>query len=483
MNSYIKDDWESGKGDPIILTDSCTGESIHEFHGVSTEQADTALQASRDILASWSKTSMKEREKVLRKYGELLGSYQDSIAATISQDTGKPLWEAKTEVAAMQAKIEISINAQEKRCAEFGNGKSFTRFRPHGVVIVLGPFNFPGHVPNGHIVPALLAGNTIIFKPSEMTPRTGNLIVELLLEAGLPEGVIQLLHGGGQIGSYLCNHGEPDAIFFTGSSATGKRISADNAHRPGRIIALEMGGNNPLVVSDIDDVKAAALTIIQSAFMTAGQRCTCARRLILIENEKTDELLDLLVKMSQSIQVGCPQDEPAPFIGPVVSPAAAQNVLSAQQEWIKKGANQLLEAKLIKEGTGLISPGILEVTNVKDRSDDEVFGPLLQVIRVTNMDEAIAEANNTSYGLSAAILSNNKNDYDRFLQEVHAGLINWNQQTTGASSAAPFGGVGDSGNHRPSAYFAADYCNHPVASMESDTLTLPEKMPPGITVG
>ena len=440
LSLFVNGSWTPGAGETISLTDPCTGEnSPHVFSSATEEQAETALLTARKAFPDWASTDLEDRKVILRRYAELLEVNQDQIAATISADTGKPLWESKTEATAMRGKIEISITAQEKRCAEFGNNPSITRYRPHGVVVVLGPFNFPGHLPNGHIVPALLAGNTVVFKPSELTPRTANLMVKLLLEAQVPAGAIQLLHGKGNIGAYLTHHDLPDAIFFTGSSATGKRITAANAHRPGRMVALEMGGNNPLVIGDMNQLEATCLTIIQSAFITAGQRCTCARRLIIIENEQTDSLLERLIQMTQSIQVGCPKDDPPPFMGPVITPAAAQQVIDAQAQLINQGAQVLLEATLLKEGTGLVSPGILDVTDVQERSDQETFGPLLQVIRVANLDEAIVEANNTVYGLSAGIISNNANHYERFRNEVKAGLINWNQQLTGASSAAPFG--------------------------------------------
>ncbi len=482
MNQYLNQNWTSGEGTSIPLTNPCTGEVGAQLHAASLDQADLAIQSARASSASWAAVSLDEKIIILRRYAELLEANQDKIAQSISADTGKPIWEAKTEAGAMKGKIEISIKAQETRCAEFGTGASTTRFRPHGVVVVLGPFNFPGHLPNGHIVPALLAGNIIVFKPSELTPRTGTLIVEFLLEAGLPPSVIQLIHGDGNVGAHLSGHEGIDAIFFTGSSSTGKRIAAANIHRPGMMIALEMGGNNPLVISQIDQIEAACLTIVQSAFITAGQRCTCARRLVVIENENSDVLISRLIEMTRSIQVGSPSDDPAPFMGPVISPAAAKEILAAQQKLLARGAEPLLESRLLKEDTAFISPGILDVSNVSGCRDEEIFGPLLQLIRVPDFDAAISEANHTSYGLAAGLLSSDAQEYTRFQNEVHAGLINWNQQLTGASSAAPFGGIGDSGNHRPSAYFAADYCSHPVASMESSELNLPAATPPGISI-
>jgi len=475
---FINGTWEQGAGASICLTSACTGESRGSINSSSEEQIERALIAAKNAFPAWAGKTLEQRIEILEKYAQLLVEHKDQLARSISAEAGKPHWEALTEAGAMAGKFALSVKAHQTRCAEFGDAPSRVRFKPHGVIVVLGPFNFPGHLPNGHIIPALLAGNTVVFKPSELTPQTAILMLQLLEKAGVPNGVINLLQGGGDIGAALSNHSIPDGIFFTGSSRTGLAIKAANAHN-GKILALEMGGNNPLVVTEVADLAATALIIIQSAFLTAGQRCTCARRLILVENSHTDALIQKLVSMTSNITIGPPDAEPAPFMGPVINAQAATSVIKRQEELTSNGAKALLEARIISAGTGFVSPAIIDVTGTHV-SDTETFGPLLQIIRVADLPEAIRVANDTAYGLSAGLLSDEPAHYLLFRNQINAGIVNYNQQLTGASGAAPFGGIGISGNHRPSAFFAADYCCYPVASIELDKISAPATPPPGI---
>jgi succinylglutamic semialdehyde dehydrogenase len=425
---------------------------------------------------------VERRAEILNRYQQALKDQKQKLGEVISAETGKPMWESLSEVDAMIGKVPISIEAQRKFRSEetrpLADARGITRFKPHGVAAVLGPFNMPGHLPNGHIVPALLAGNTVVFKPSEYTPRVGDAIAEHLREAGLPQGVLHVVHGAKEMGAALATHSTIDAIYFTGSVAAGVAINKANADRPGVILALEMGGNNPLVVWDVEDTRAAALMVVQSAFITSGQRCSCARRLIVPHD--ADGFIDLLIAMTRGIRVGNYQDRPEPFMGPVISDEAGAKLLSAQADLIARGGEVLLEMKPM-ERTAMLSPGIIDVSS-KGRSDEEIFGPLLQVIRVQDFDEAIRVANYTRFGLVAGILSDRRELYERFYTHTGAGVIHWNRPTTGASSQLPFGGVGLSGNHRPAGYWSAGYCSYPVAVMESEKVTMPAagKMPPGI---
>ncbi|MBC7624559.1 MAG: succinylglutamate-semialdehyde dehydrogenase, partial [Aeromicrobium sp.] len=399
---------------------------------------------------------------------------------------GKPLWESATEVTTMIGKIDISIRANQERSGERSTVQAdhtaVLRHRAHGVVAVFGPYNFPGHLPNGHIVPALLAGNCVIFKPSELTPGSAEATIRIWELAGLPAGVLNLLQGGRDTGAALAAHAGIDGLFFTGSSQTGKHLHQQFAAHPEKILALEMGGNNPLVVGEYQNLDATVHHIIQSAFISAGQRCTCARRLLVPSGNAGDRLLTRLVEVAAQLRVGHFDDTDPPFMGAVISIAAATNLLDGQAALITHGANALLEMKSIKVGTALLSPGILDVSNVADLADEEYFGPLLQVTRYNNFIEALTIANSTRYGLAAGLLSENADEYATFLRYIRAGIVNWNRPLTGASSAAPFGGVGASGNHRASAYYAADYCAYPQASLESPTLSLPETLSPGLVL-
>ncbi|MGQ7958717.1 succinylglutamate-semialdehyde dehydrogenase [Pseudomonas sp. SP16.1] len=483
---YIAGQWQPGEGEPLQSLDPVSQTVIWQGRGASAAQVEAAVQAARAAFPLWAAHSLDGRIAVLERFAACLKTHADALARAIGEETGKPLWEAATEVTSMVNKVAISIQSYRERTGEksgpLADATAVLRHKPHGVVAVFGPYNFPGHLPNGHIVPALLAGNCVLFKPSELTPKVAELTVKCWNEAGLPAGVLNLLQGGRETGVALAGNPGIDGLFFTGSSRTGNLLHAQFAGRPDKILALEMGGNNPLIVDQVADIDAAVYTIVQSAFISAGQRCTCARRLLVPQGEWGDALLARLVQVAAQLRVGRFDAQPAPFMGSVISLAAAEQLLNAQADLLAKGATALLSMTQPQADAALLTPGILDVTAVAERPDEEFFGPLLQVIRYADFDGAIAEANATAYGLAAGLLSDSKARYEQFWLHSRAGIVNWNKQLTGAASSAPFGGVGASGNHRASAYYAADYCAYPVASLESDTLALPTTLTPGVTL-
>jgi succinylglutamic semialdehyde dehydrogenase len=479
---FIGGEWVSGEGPDFESVNPATGLVFWKGSSAGTETISHAVDSARTAFEAWKRRTFEERVAYVRAFASLMETSVDSLAAAISRDVGKPPWEAKIEVRSMIAKCEISIEAHQKRCAERSAGGAVTRFRPHGVVCVLGPFNFPGHLPNGHIMPALLAGNTVVFKPSDKAPHAAEEMMGLWQKSGLPAGVLNMVQGGVATAQSLVDNPDVRGIFFTGSSKAGIFLNQRFAGLPGKILALEMGGNNPLVVHDPGDVKSAALLASQSAFISAGQRCSCARRLIVTGATPLEDFLGQLVLIARTMRVGTPEDELEPFCGPLISSEAAETFIEKQEALRSAGAQPLLEGIHLKPGTGLVSPAIWDVTGIEGVPDEEIFAPLLQVIRVRDLDEAIREANATQYGLAAGILSRDRAAYETFLEGVRAGLVNWNQPLPGASSAAPFGGIGMSGNHRPGAYLAADYCSHPVASMEADLPAIPKALPPGLFV-
>lgn len=486
MANYINGQWQKGAGAEFQSINPSSNDIVWSGYNSSEAQVDQAVHAARIAQPGWMNTPVEQRITLVEAFARLLEEKAENIAESIARETGKPLWEARTEAAAMKAKIAISIKAYHERTGTTENtlsgARTFIRHKPHGVVAVFGPYNFPGHLPNGHIVPALLAGNTVVFKPSELTPATAELAVKLWEQAGLPKGVINLIQGERDTGVYLANHPELDGLFFTGSSRTGKLIHQQFGGHPGKILALEMGGNNPLIVCEVADLNAAVHDTIHSAFITTGQRCTCARRLFVPVGEWGDRFMQKLLSTAANLKTGHWNDDPQPFMGAVISEATAEAIVQAQKHLSSLGGNILLKADKLQPGTGLISPGIIDVTAVPALPDEEYFGPLLQVIRYQHLKDAIKKANNTRYGLSAGLFSDRREDYELFFSHIRAGIVNWNRPVTGAAGTAPFGGVGDSGNHRPSAYFAADYCAYPVASVEADALTLPEKLVPGLSL-
>lgn len=434
--------------------------------------ADAAIERARAALPDWSRLPVANRIELMRRFANEVRRRADPFAELIARETGKPLWEARTEVEAVIGKVEISVTAYlertgQKKLNSALSGTAAVRHKPHGVMAVLGPYNFPAHLPNGHIVPALIAGNTLIFKPSEKTPATAEFLVACFHAAGVPEGAIQSLIGGPEEGKALVGHWMVDGVLFTGSARAGIAINRKLATEPGKIVALEMGGNNPIVMLDTPKMDDAAALIVQSAFTTAGQRCTAARRLVVLDSVY-DRIVPKVKEMAERLIVDEPFADPQPFMGCVIDNEVADQLVESFLALMSRGGRPILHMKRPQEDRPFLTPAMIDVTDMHERPDIELFGPLLQVIRVPDLDAAIAEANATRYGLSASLIGGHPQDFERFWDEARAGIINWNRPTNGASSAAPFGGIGLSGNHRPAAFYAADYCAYPVCSTEME---------------
>ena len=454
----------------FVSTDPCAGTVL--WQGASGDVG-AAVARAREALPGWALASQGDRIAVVRAFKAVVQDRAEAFARLIASETGKPLWETKTEVASVAAKIDISIQAQAERAGsrtgEVGGVRQVLRHKPHGVLAVLGPYNFPAHLPNGHIVPALLAGNSIVFKPSELTPAVADFMADCWAAAGLPGGVLNIVHGGGETGRDLAA-ADIDGLLFTGSAHVGAALARQFAATPGKILALEMGGNNPLIVWDAapDTLDAVAALVVQSAYLSAGQRCTCARRLIVRDGDE-GPLLDRVTALIDRIIIGAPFDEPQPFIGPVIANRAADGLVAGAEALVARGARVIRRLDRLRPDRPFLTPGLFDVTGLSGLADAELFGPFLQMTRVADWDAAIAAANATRFGLSAGLIGGDAALYDRFWAAARAGVVNWNRPTNGAASNAPFGGIGLSGNHRPSAYYAADYSAWPVASLEADT--------------
>jgi succinylglutamic semialdehyde dehydrogenase len=453
----------------IVSYEPATGAEL--WRGAVGNVDETVARARR-AWPQWAAQPLANRIELLRRFVNEVRKEQDSFAGLIARETGKPLWEARSEVESVIGKVEISIRAYAERTGQRRldsalQGTAAVRHKPHGVMAVLGPYNFPAHLPNGHIVPALIAGNAVILKPSEKTPATGEFLLGCFHRSGIPEAVVQLLVGGPDEGRELVAHDGIDGVLFTGSAQVGIAINRQVASNPGKIVALEMGGNNPIVLWDTPKIADAAMLIMQSAFTTAGQRCTAARRLV-VKTSLYEPIVDELKRLIGRIIIGAPFDDPAPFMGPVIDMPTADHLTESFLFLMSHGGKPLAHMRRPREGLPFLTPGLIDTTTIDERHDVELFGPLLQVIRVDDFDQAIAEANNTRFGLSASLIGGNPQDYSRFWANTRAGIVNWNRPTNGASSAAPFGGVGYSGNHRAAAFYAADYCAYPVASTEME---------------
>ncbi len=482
---YINGQWIKGQGSSFTSTNPVDGRIIWQGPYATEAEILTACDAAHHALARWAQLDIANRIEYIQNFAKQVEARREELTLLIAQEAGKPLWEAKTEVSAVIGKANLSIRAYQERCSEkeMSNPEatSHIRYKPHGVVAVLGPFNFPAHLSNGHIIPAILAGNTVVYKPSELTPAVAEFILQCWHDSDLPAGVINGIQGGINSAKILLDQ-DFQGVYFTGSYRAGVEINKHFSDRPEIILALEMGGNNPLIIDKVDNIQAAVYHTLLSTFITAGQRCTCARRVLIPDNGLGDQFLNQFIHAAKSLRVGAYTDEPEPFMGPVISYEHALAHLKAQQSLKEAGGNVLLNMTLLSKNSGLLSPGILDMTGVENPPDEEIFAPLVQIYRYQNFEQALALANKTRYGLVAGLLSDSHERYQQFYRTIHAGLINWNRPTTGSASNLPFGGVGRSGNNRPSGYFAADYCAYPIASLEQPVLQVPTQQLPGISL-
>ncbi|WP_343061262.1 succinylglutamate-semialdehyde dehydrogenase [Novosphingobium flavum] len=453
--------------DEIVSLAPATGA---ELWRAPVGDVDELVERARRAWGTWAAQSLANRIELCRRFVNELRKEQDSFAELIAQECGKPLWEARSEVEAVLARVEISVRSYAERTAQRRldnamQGSTALRHKPHGVMAVIGPATFAAHLPAGHIIPALIAGNAVIFKPSEKAPATGEFLVRCMHRAGIPANALQLLVGGPAIGQELVAHDGVDGILFTGSALNGIAINRKLATNPAKIVALELGGNNPIVVWDTPKIQDAATLVVQSAFATSGQRCTSARRLI-VRSSLYDAVVGEVKALADRIVVGAPFDDPQPFMGPVIDNGAAEGLTESFVYLLSHGGRPIKHMVRLDRERPFLTPSIIDTTAMAERPDVELFGPLLQVIRVDDFDEAIAEANATRFGLVAALIGGAPQDYNRFWANVRAGVVNWNQTTNAATAGAPFGGIGLSGNHRPGAFYTADACAYPVASTE-----------------
>ncbi|KAA1259995.1 N-succinylglutamate 5-semialdehyde dehydrogenase [Rubripirellula obstinata] len=441
--------------------------------------ASSAVAADR-----WKQQSIDARIAIVRRYAEILQQRKGEIASLITSETGKLPSEAAGEVSASIAKVKWSIEALSDRRSETivtpNHGADADpvrriRYSPLGVTLVLGPFNFPLHLPGGQIIPALLAGNSVVFKPSDQSTAVGAWMTEAWSAAGLPSGVLQMIVGGIEVAQAAIDRPEVAAVFLTGSRTAGQSIHRQLAGRPEVLLALELGGNNPIVVDATADPASVANHVSYSAFVSSGQRCTCARRAVFVEGVNTEQQFSALVEKTLSLKVGMPDNDPPPQLGPLVSADAAASLKQTYDDLIAMGCRAIVPLSIDPGHPSLVSPAIVDATELSSEQTDalgamEWFGPLLAVVEAANLEDAFQVASRTPYGLAASLLGGTCDDFQRLVDQVGAGVVNWNGPTTGAAGNLPFGGRGHSGNHRPAGFFAVDFCNEPVSSIETDAL-------------
>lgn len=463
---FINGQWFEGTGNLFKSINPSDGTELWEGNSASSTDINAAFDAAKSAHKVWSNMSFVSRKEIILKFKNLALEANHEISELISKETGKQLWDSKGEASALPNKVDVSLTSYLDRTGKVNRntpfGSAALRHKSHGVFAVLGPYNFPAHLPNGQILPALIAGNTIVFKPSDQTPAVGEALIKLYEKAGFPKGVINMVQGSGAVGKLMLDQPDLSGVLFTGSAESGRMIHKKFGGKPEVILALEMGGNNPIIAWDVDNAKEAASIIIQSAFITSGQRCTCARRLIVPDNDKGQLIVESTMDAMDRITINKWNIEAS--MGPVINQDAASKIVEDANSLNGK----VIRASSISElGSAFVTPAFIDVTDTK-KIDKEIFGPVLQVVRVPDWGRAIYEANNTNFGLAAGLISNNKDLWETFRNNVRAGIVNFNRPTTGAASFLPFGGPGFSGNHNPGAYYSADFCAWPMASQISN---------------
>nr|BFD58023.1 succinylglutamate-semialdehyde dehydrogenase [Bdellovibrio sp. CKG001]BFD65182.1 succinylglutamate-semialdehyde dehydrogenase [Bdellovibrio sp. HAGR004] len=454
------------------------------------DHIDEACVAAKKAYMPWSMLTMDERRGYLLRLKEMYDTHAEQMAQIISRDTGKPTWEALTEAKALGAKIDITLNhslklvAEERIANALPQVEGVIRYRSRGVMAVIGPFNFPAHLPNGHIIPALIAGNTVVFKPSEQTPAVGQFMAEMFEKAQFPPGVFNLVQGDGAAGGRLVASEHVDGVLFTGSYEVGLKIKQETLNHYWKILALEMGGKNATVVWDDADMDKAIYESLVGSYMTAGQRCSCTSRIIL-HPKIADEFTERFYQAAKKLTIGHWTENT--FMGPLINAAAVEKYIRFQEIANRENCESLMRGKALdlKHKGYYVTPSIHLVNKFDPNSvyqKSEIFGPNVAIYQSDNFDETMNIVNSSGYGLVMALFSKNKELYDQALHKARVGLLNWNRTTNGSSSRLPFGGMGKSGNDRPSAHFAIQYCTVPVASLEDATPFDPTKILPGMNL-
>ena len=435
-----------------------------------------ATRAAREAFRGWSGLPLEKRVAYLRRLRDVYVAHEAELAETIARETGKPLWEAKTEAKSMVAKIDITLDfsmklVAEERIADALPGvDGVVRHRPRGVMAVLGPFNFPGHLPNGHIIPALATGNTVVFKPSEMTPAVGQLMAQMFEKAEFPKGVFNLVQGEAETGRRLVSDDQVDGVLFTGSYETGLKIKQKTIDHHWKLLALEMGGKNASIVWRDADLNKAIYESTIGSFVSAGQRCSCTSRLIL-HRSIADRFVETFYATAKKLTIGHWSGDP--FMGPLINADAVEKYLRFQEIAQREGAERLMRGKALDVGREgyYVTPSICLVKEFREDSvyqKSEIFGPNVAIYVVDEFEEALKINDSTGFGLAMSVFSKDKSLYAEAVQRSRVGIVNWNRTTNGASSRLPFGGIGKSGNDRPTAHFAVYYCTVPVASLEDE---------------
>jgi succinylglutamic semialdehyde dehydrogenase len=438
------------------------------------DEVEKAVDAAKNAWPLWRSLSMDERLNYLKNFAAELDKRKDTLGRIIAIETGKPFDEALAEAGLLSAKINVTIQyglelVKSQVIEVDAKTRGEIHFKAKGILLIIGPFNFPVHLSHGHIAPALLMGNVCILKPSEKTPYSAQVYMEAAEAAGIPKGVLQLIHGPGDMATRLVRHTEINGVIATCSYEVGAKIQKTLAESPEKIVALEMGGKNAALIWENSNIDELSDALIRSCFLTTGQRCTALSR-VYVQQGILGDLVQSFHQKAKELVVSHPfAENPKPFMGPLISEQALEKYLRYSGIAASEGAESVMRPKTLQGTTRLgeqlpignyVSPSIQIVKEFNPKSNyqnHEIFGPDVFFCPINSLEEGVRAVNSSYYGLVASVFCP-KEKFSDIAEQLEVGLVYHNRPTVGASARLPFGGWKRSGNHRPAGLFAIYAC-------------------------
>ncbi|WP_332899215.1 aldehyde dehydrogenase family protein [Haladaptatus sp. CMSO5] len=463
---YINGEWTDGEGDDTFVSKNpATGEVLGEFRRGTEADVESAVDIAEDSFEEWRNLSHIDRAEYLWDIYHELRERTDELAEIVTKECGKEISEGRADVVEAYHMVEwAAADARHPKGdvipSEIPSKDAYMRRKPRGVIGCITPWNFPVAIPFWHMAVALVEGNTVVWKPAEQTPWCGQIIAEMFEDAGIPDGVFNMIQGFGDAGAAIVDDPAIDTVLFTGSAEVGHEIASKVGGEPGKLVAAEMGGKNNIVITEKADLDIAVHSALMSSFKTTGQRCVSSERLVVHE-EVYDEFKERFVELAEQVSVGNPLDENT-FMGPLIEDGHKEKVRSYAELARKEGVNVLvdrteLDADEIPDGHEdghWVGPFVYEADPYEPLrcTHEEVFGPHVALLKYSgDIEEAVEIQNDTDYGLAGAIISEDYRQINYFRDHAEVGLAYGNLPCIGAEVHLPFGGVKKSGNGYPSA--------------------------------
>lgn len=445
---------------------------------IEYRHVDPVVDSATKGFQTWRKLNIEQRAVYLKKFQSIVSERKDELAYAIAMESGKPLWEAHTEVASIIGKVDVTLNEAYPRIKHkeianiMPNANGHVYYKPLGPCLIIGPFNFPCHLANGQLLSALTAGNSVIFKPSEKTAYSGQLLIECYTQAEFPNGVINLIQGDGEIARRVLKQKAIKGIYFTGSKEVGKKIIEATHQDLNKLVCVELGGKNSSIVHQDANLDLVIPELLKACFLTTGQRCV-STSLVVIHKSLVNQVLEKFHDLAKKIIIDHPvKFEKEPFMGPLIDQNSLDKYLLYMGMAKREGIEEVMRGKQIeKRFKGhYVSPSIHLVSKFREDSvfiGSEIFGPNSTFIPYDTIDEAVSITNSTEYGLAAGVFSADRSIYNFCVENLDTGVVNFNRSTVGSSAKLPFGGIKNSGNYRPASLATIDSCVYQMASLDA----------------